>query len=190
MATDQIKPNDDGDKQELTPTPPTVDHFENVDDGYGVGSSDGLLTVVRPTVVNTWEGDLYELEASSGAGTINHVTVCAYCIYAIISGSPAPGKLKINCKSGATEVEGDEETLTTSFVLYSHQYDVNPDGGGAWGDDWSVIDDLQAGIELYSPYVSDKTPDSAQSFCTMVWVDVDYGVVGNPWWLYSMQRRQ
>jgi len=72
----------------------------------------------------------------------------------------------IHIKTNGVEYNGPEETLTTSYTIYSNQWDDNPQTGQAWT--WDEIDALQIGVGL-------RRPDTNESaLCTQVYVEVDF----------------
>ncbi len=110
--------------------------------------------------------DLYNLPASSGAGTINKVTVYARCRNDVTTTRTS---LKIALKTGGTLYEGSEIQVTTSYVNYWQEWANNPATGSAWT--WEQIDALQIGVTLR------QGAGASTMRCTQAYVEVDYTAV-------------
>lgn len=165
MATETLYISGAGDECNITNgnVASCPNHYICVDEE----SSDGDTTVVWETTA-AWLRDLYAVDNHSvGSGTINSVTIYAYLRTSINSANYG----KISIKSGGVAANSAAKSLTTSWALYSEQWATNPDGGGAWGSDWSVIDAIQAGVCLYS---NAAAKNATNGYCTQVYVVVDY----------------
>jgi len=158
-----LRPNAAGDESNINSQYPYDEdqtlHWNKVDEV----NQDGDSTFVVDAS-STYYRDLYALPSHSGSGTINSVTVHAYCR---VDDPPDVASLKVVCKTGGVVYEGSDEILTESFALYSKQWTNNP-GGGAWT--WEQIDALQIGIALKSSH----TEAGWSSRCTQVYVVVNY----------------
>ena len=173
MATETLRPNGAGDDTELEPYDGTT-NWQNVDEETPDGESTDNYNDT-----NNWLRDLYAIaDHSVGSGTINHVKVYAHCKF-FTSGTPENSQLKITIKSGEgagapdTISEGSEETLTTTWTNYSHQWDTNPKTGSAWT--WDEIDNLQAGVSLRA-----GGGDAYSADVTQVYVEVEYTLEATP----------
>jgi hypothetical protein len=149
-----LRPNAEGDELNLSQFPFTGQNYQKVDEAV----PDEDTTYVNQSFLS-WERDLYNLPASSGSGTINDITVYIRCREYTI------GYAKVVIKASGTVDEGDQESLTTSYVYYDETWNLNPDDSAAW--EWADIDALQIGVSLKS-----DTGDYAR--CTQVYVEVDY----------------
>lgn len=161
-SPETLRPNATGDEAVLTPYPDGgEENYEDVDE---VTTDEDTTYVTEDGAF--WGRDLYNIGASSMAsGTIDSVTVYARCK---VSQLADQASLKIACKSGSTIGEGDEETLTTSYVNYSKTWTLNPDTSSAWTV--SEINSLQVGVSLREPV----SVGGGNSRCTQVYVKVAY----------------
>jgi len=167
MAVETLRPNAAGDECliSLQTGAACPDHYLNVDEV----APDGHTTEVYTNAV-AYERDLYNIQDHSvGSGTINSVTVYAYCMRADIIDT-VQASLKIACKTGGVAYEDVERTLTAGWVYYSKVWAANP-GGGAWT--WAQIDALQVGVAMRR-----GTDVTSRSYCTQVYVEVDYTLPG------------
>lgn len=116
--------------------------------------------------------DIYGFpDHSSETGTINSVTVKAYC-KKVIKGTDANNvTFRPVVKISTTSYYGSSNNLTASTALYSNSWATNPATSSAWT--WTNIDDLLAGDELTSNYI-DKN-NNVSSYCYQLWVEVAYG---------------
>ena len=111
---------------------------------------------------------------SSETGTINSVTVKAYC-KKVIEGTDATNvTFRPALQISSTRYYGSSNNLTESTALYSNSWATNPDTSSAWS--WTDIDNLLAGDELTSHYTNKD--NSVNSYCYQLWVEVDYGASG------------
>jgi len=165
MSTETLRPSGVGSETNIDDEDPEFDtHWTLVDEV----SADDDTTCVK-TASATYLRDLYALADSSGSGTINSVKV--YVRARAGAGTPTQASMKICLKSGGTVGEDTEHTLTTdTWIDYDNTWTTNPDGDGAWGSDWSVIDALEVGVSLRQ----NNATSGQKSFCTQVWVVVDY----------------
>jgi len=177
MATETLRPNAAGDECNIFNEAGAAcpNHYQNVDED----PPDEYTTHVKGGEWGDpagWCRDLYNTEDSGvGAGTINHITVHAYCLADV--GVPTNTSLKIAIKSGTdngapdTVDESAEKTLTggITWTDYSNQWATNPATTNPWT--WEEIDRLQIGVALRS----NKFPTAGgDSICTQVYVVVDY----------------
>jgi hypothetical protein len=120
--------------------------------------------------------DIYGFpDHSSETGTINSVTVKAYCKKVIKGTSANNVMFRPVVKISTTSYYGSSNNLTASTALYSNSWATNPATSSAWT--WTNIDDLLAGDELTSNY-TDKS-NNVSSYCYQLWVEVDYGESGS-----------
>jgi hypothetical protein len=162
MATEILRPNGASDETNIASQEPSSgSHYEKVDEA----SPDDMATLVY-TNSASYQRDLYGIaDHSVGSGTINSVTVYAYC--KSNGATPAQTSLKLAVKSGATTDEGDEKTITDSWAYYSEQWTADPNTGAAWT--WSAIDAMQAGLSIRR-----ATSLGLQTLCSQVYIEVDY----------------
>ncbi len=153
-----LRPDGPGDETDLTigGTSPAPSNWESVDEA----TSDGDATYVEGGG-KKYATDLYSLANTSLTGEINSVAVYINCK----GTQPGVGACTRISTHGAAR-NGDEITLTTSYATYNTTYDINPETGEAWT--WDEINALQAGVALKRPTRGED------SWCTQVWVDVDY----------------
>ena len=174
MSIETLRPNAAGDECNITYEAGAAcpNHYQNVDEE----TPDEDSTEVHEDNYGTYIRDLYNIaDHAVGSGTINFIKVYARCR---AYGEPDQVSLKIAIKSGTgsgdpdTVSEGSEETVTTSFANYSHQWDTNPATSAAWT--WDEIDKLQAGIALRQ---AEHTAFGWATVCTQVYVEVDYTAI-------------
>jgi hypothetical protein len=167
--TETLRPNALGDEENINNASPDVDHYLNVDEA----TSDDDTSYVATGQVD-YLRDLYNLENHSvGSGTINYVKVYANARY---TGNVDRASLKLCVKSGTTVDESSEIQLTsTSYTLYSNQWNTNPDTASAWT--WSEVDSLQAGVSIRRPHSIETTP---RTRVTQVYIEVDYTTATAP----------
>ena len=116
------------------------------------------------------QSDIYGFpDHSSETGTINSVTVKAYC-KKVIKGTDANNvTFRPLVKISNTSYYGSANNLTATTALYSNSWATNPATSSAWS--WTGIDNLLAGDELTSHY-TDKN-NNVSSYCYQLWVEVD-----------------
>jgi len=140
--------------------PASGEHWDKVDEA----TSDGNSTYVE-TNSNTWQEDLYNIaDHSAGSGNISYVKVY---IVAASSETPTQANAYVHIKTNGVEYNGSQETTTTSYATYSHQWNNNPQTGEAWT--WDEIDALQIGVGLRRATAADK-----ETRCTQVYAEVAY----------------
>ena len=140
--------------------PASGEHWDKVDEA----TSDGNSTYVE-TNSNTWQEDLYNIaDHSAGSGNISYVKV--YMV-AASSETPTQANAYVHIKTNGVEYNGSQETTTTSYATYSHQWDTNPQTGEAWT--WDEIDALQIGVGLRRASAAEKATQ-----CTQVYAEVAY----------------
>lgn len=160
MATETLRPNAAGDTTDIpTQYPNSTFHWDKVDEV----SADGDTTYVESADSTTRYLDLYNLPASSGAGTINSIKVYAV---AKVTGGSSTGSLDIGFKTDEYSIYYTK-LATTSYATQSQQWNTNPDTESAWT--WEEIDDLQIGIRLRR-----GSEAGALTRCTQVYVEIDY----------------
>ena len=161
-ATENLRPESDGDVIQLTPNTGTnwdaVNEASSDGDGayvQGVGGTKGAT-----------QYDLYNLSDSSKTGTINSVTV-----YINAKSAYKTGTAKTVIKTGGSEDRGAANPIDDdieSYVTYSTPYTTNPIVGGAWT--WTQVNALQIGVEM----IDTNNSASTDLRCTQVWAVVDY----------------
>lgn len=125
------------------------------------GNPDEDATAVN-RAANSYATDVYSLEDPPGtSGSINNVTV-----YCRARKHQSQGSVRPTVYFNATEYNGAEQDLTTSFSDYSHEWATNPNTGSAWT--WSEINALQAGASIKGQN------SNFPAYCTQVWVEVSY----------------
>ena len=163
-ANETLRPNAAGDQTELEQTPSSGANWDKVDEV----TPDGDSTRVE-TGNYIFLEDLYNLPAhATGSGTINYVRI--YMVSKAAS-SPSYDSAYTYVKTNGTSYNGTIERLTQSYATYYYQWDDNPQSGNPWT--WSEIDNLQAGVGLQR-CVSTGGPSGRLSFCTQVYVEVNY----------------
>jgi len=159
-----LRPDEDGDYEQLAEDYFTLDNWQCVDD---TGSGDGSNTYVYDNDQNNYDTDTYRTENhGSASGTINSVTVYIRCER---SGSDTCHGRAI-LRMGSTNYYNSQTfNLASSWTLYSTTFYTNP-AGGAWT--WSAIDSLEYGVSLESGDTSGGGRSYAR--CTQVYVEVNY----------------
>jgi len=156
-----LRPTAAGDETNISSqNPATGAHWDKVDET----TSDDDSTYVY-TSSSGWEEDLYNIaDHSAGSGTITSVKVYMVCR---ADASPTQTSTYVHIKTGGTEYNGSQETVTTSYATYSYQWNTNPQTLDDWT--WDEIDALQIGVGLRQPTSGQETR------CTQVYVEVSYG---------------
>jgi len=145
--------------------PDVLHNFEQVDEAV----KDDDSTYVRAEIpADAYFRDLYNVGATSGSGTINKVTVKAYCKCAVM-GYGGGYKLSIKPSGGAVS-EDTPSNVGVSYELVSHEWATNPDDSEAW--EWADLADLQIGIALENENYGEGS--NAFTQCTQIWAEVDY----------------
>ena len=153
-----LRPNAAGDETNInTQEPVEGEHWDKVDEA--IADEDTTTVGNGFSDAGVWQRDLYNLPASGGSGTINFVKAYARCKKSV------GGSYKIAIKSGGVVGETGGAALTASFVTYSNQWGIPPEGG-SWT--WAKIDALQAGVSL------EAEGFGTAAICTQVYVEVDY----------------
>jgi hypothetical protein len=128
-------------------------------------TSDGDTSYVWGTVSGAYQKDTYATpDPATRPGTINKVIIKINCERSSGQGLFA----KTVVRTGGTDYEGIEITLTNSYVVYSTEYPTKP-GGGSWT--WADIDAMEIGVVLKSTLTGGKLHEAR---CTQVWAEVDY----------------
>ena len=160
--TEILRPNAAGDEARIAiQFPVSGEHWDKVAEE----SSDGDSTYVA-TSTTEWEEDLYNIADSTGSGTIYYVRV-----YMEVRSEDTPTQSSVyaHIKTGGIEYNGTEEMVTTSYAVYSYQWDFNPQTLADWT--WDEIDALQIGVGLRDAAKKDET------LCTQVYAEVDYTTI-------------
>lgn len=119
-----------------------------------------VTRVVRAS--NSYATDVYAMEdPATTTGSIDKVTVWCRAKRANNQGS-----LKPTIYTGGTEYNGTEQTLSASYVDYSHEWATNPNTSAAWT--WQEIKDLETGLAIKGQN------SSFPAYCTQVWLKVQY----------------
>ncbi len=159
--TETYRPNEDGDETNIKDQEPdSGEHWDKVDEV----TSDGDNTYVY-TEDKKWQEDLYyipDYPTQTVAGDIDNVEV-----YFVGKGTSVDqANAYAHIKTGGSEYDGTEETLTTDYDTYSYQWDTNPQTTVGWT--WDDIDALQIGIGLIQPEKGEFTR------CTQNYAEVDF----------------
>lgn len=164
-GTETLRPNAPGDETLIASQSPTKgEHWDKVDDV----TSDGGETRVF-TSATSWEEDLYHItDHSIGTGRINYVKV--YMVLRTEDVDATQTSAYAHIKTNGVEYNGTEETVTSSWAIYSYRWDSNPQNGAPWT--WAEIDNLQIGVGLRRPV---STPKS--TFFTQIYAEVSYGII-------------
>jgi hypothetical protein len=165
MATETLRPNAAGDETGIASQHPgSGAHWDKVDDE----TPDENTTYVYAQSA-TYQRDLYNLPASSipDGATINFIKVYFRCATWQTDGKT--GYAKASIKSDSTVTDGSENEVTGhiqgNFETFSEQWNTNPADSQAW--EKTDIDALQIGVSL-------KKGTSSITYCTQVYVEVDY----------------
>ncbi len=160
--TENFRPDSAGNETGIESQYPDLDeHWDKVADV----TSDDDATYIE-TSSNAWVEDLFnitDLDTQTAGGTINYVRVY---IVARATANSTQTNAYVHIKTNGLEDNGPTENLTTSYVTYSNQWNVNPQTDSAWT--WSEIDALQVGVGLRRPVVGEYAR------CTQVWAEVSF----------------
>ncbi len=160
--TENLLPDGVGNTTQLIPFPGTgEDNWEDIDDP--IDSPDDDTTRVQ-TEQTAYQKDTYATaNHTEGHGTITKVTVN---FRAVRSDNTTSGQAKAVIRTQATDYEGSEQVLTTSYADYSAEWTLNPNTSANWT--WNEVDALEAGVTL-------KREGTAGNVrCTQVYVEVTY----------------
>jgi hypothetical protein len=108
--------------------------------------------------------DLYNLPASTGSGSINHIKVYFRARgYGSFGGTEGYATIRTH----GSDYNGATQSIPTSYTTYSHQWANNPYTNQPWT--WSEIDALQIGT------VGRQTTAKGNQYrCTQVYVEIEY----------------
>lgn len=171
MTTETLRPNAAGDVTQLAPS--AAPNWECVNEAVANGDTD----YVQNATANTTLYDLYNIPDSAipVGSTINSVT-----IYWTAKKMAVPSTRAISgysyIKTEATEYQGTQTALTTSYVERNTAYALNPKTGLAWT--LAELNALQIGVLLGNNYLDDL--HFAYGICTQVYVVIDYTAGGAP----------
>jgi hypothetical protein len=185
MSVLTLRPNANSSSAQTNSSYNQTDNYSYVDEETK-NESDHLYAVTGSTD-NTYYSklDIYGFpNHTSESGTINKVTVKCYAKYTLEGTDTSSVYVNPAVKIGSTVYSGGNQTLTTSYALYSYDWTVNPATTAAWS--WTEIDDLLAGDTLTSHYTSNKNQRLA--FNCQLWVEVDYTEGGGKPHYYYLQQ--
>ncbi len=156
-----FRPHEDGDETDIDDQEPNSgEHWDKVDEV----TSDGDNTYVY-TENKKYREDLFHIPdhtTQTAAGDIGNVEV-----YMVSKGTVEnQANAYTHIKTGGSEYNGTEETVTTDYATYSYQWDTNLQTTVDWT--WDDIDALQIGIGLRRPDKDDSTR------CTQAYAEVDF----------------
>lgn len=137
MVTEQLDPNAAGTHAEMDPDPVRANYL-NV-----IGVNDATENVNVDTA--TWEKDTYNLDDSSGSGTISQIELFVRLFGSTVAGEAAEYVLITNSQEDTAPATTDLPLLPTNL---SKVYTTNPITSNAWT--WAEIDALEAGVRLYN----------------------------------------
>ncbi|MBA7609781.1 hypothetical protein ES703_16975 [subsurface metagenome] len=158
-----LRPNGAGDLTEIhVQEPDETFHWDKVDEV----TADGNSTMVYPNTYGSLK-DLYALPDNSGGGTINKITL-HFTVKSKHLNRDQWGLIKSDSTITRTEVK-DAFTDFGDNVWgeYTKEWVNNPADSETW--EWADINALQIGVELSGHIDTNYT-----SFCTQVYVEVDY----------------
>jgi hypothetical protein len=170
----------------LRPNSDVSNQQKSITDGNATSSYAFIDEETRSTDGNMAGGtvtgsftDIYGLpDHTSESGTINKVTIKAYCYMDLVGTIAEAVYFNPILKIGSTSYNGGDQSVTNasgSPTLYTYEWSSNP-AGGSWGSDWSVIDGLSAGNYLTKIYTDKNNQKIAK--CQQFWVEVTYGEGG------------
>jgi len=150
--TEYFDPDAAGDETLISEQyPASGEHWDKVSEE----SPDGDSTYVA-TTSNTWQEDLYHIEDHStqtAGGIINYVKI--YMVCRSTTDNVTQSSAYIHIKTNGGEHNNSAQTLTTSYVTYSYQWNKNPQTGEDWT--WTEIDALQIGAGIRTPNINEHT---------------------------------
>ena len=168
--TTTLRPNADGQSNQLAPYPAEVQHWQYVDEVNQNGDADFVYT----TNAAAWLNDTYDIPDPDLSGDINNITIY---LCGRDSGSGAGGtenEMKPVMHNGV-DTYYDSDTpieLTNSYVTSRWNYDTNPFTSVNWT--WSDITALEIGVALIGN-------NALNSNCTQVYVEVNYTPSSSPY---------
>jgi hypothetical protein len=134
-------------------------HYTEVDEE----TADTNTYVYDDSQGGAWKTDLYGLpNHTTEAGTINSVKIYIRCY-----GGHASDQCRTAIYSDSTQTNGTAHSPGATWTTYDETYTTNPADDQAWT--WTDIDNLQAGVGLYS-----YNNKNSNARCTQVYVEVDY----------------
>jgi hypothetical protein len=155
---EKLLPNAAGQYAEWgTVYPAGTEHWDANDDD----PPDDDLSYVQTSDTINWRKEAYNLQNSSGSGTINWIRVYVRARQTLLGTT----SMKTLIRTYSTDYESSSIALTTSYQDLYTQYGTNPYSGQAWT--WSEIDALQAGA-------SGISSGTINVRMTAVWVIVNY----------------
>jgi len=161
MAEEILRPNATGDEENIRNASPDVDHYLNVDEEVSDEYTTNLNENALPGY--TFYRDLYNLDATSGSGTINKITVSVV----LLNGTGFDSKYTIAVKTGGVVDESAQTVYApATWGTRSQEWAENPDTETAWT--WDDLDSLQAGVSLAAYGMG------GQMVVTQLYVVVDY----------------
>ena len=160
VETETLRPDAAGDETNIASQfPVTGAHWDKVAEETPDGDSTYVYTSNA-----AWQEDLYSIaDHSVGVSTINYVKAYMECR---AEASPTQTSAYAHIKTNGLEDNGSEETMTTGYATYSHQWNNNPQTLSDWT--WDEIDALQVGVGLREPASGQNTS------CTQVYAEVNY----------------
>jgi hypothetical protein len=161
MSTEILRPNANGDEINFTCFPNAGEaNWENVDEASADDSTTFNFVLATPTGIR----ELYNLQAHSGSGAINSIT-----IYYRLFSAYAEGTAKLCLKHEGTVYENaTTDTVVVDapyWYTFNKTYTVEPLYSQAW--EWSDIDALQIGVRL-------SNASSQGMRVTQIYLSVDY----------------
>jgi len=174
MSTLTLRPNAAGDETSITyQWPNSTYHWDKVDE---VTPDNDTYVFVE---ASSYKRDLYSLpDHTTESGTINSIKIYFRCH----SDDVTHCRAKPSLKSDSTVTDGTEITPTQGvWTTYSETWTTNPADSAAW--EWADIDALQIGVSLYG-----YADDGKGSFCTQVYVVVDYTMGFAPYYYLNANR--
>jgi trimeric autotransporter adhesin len=162
-ATVTLWPNGTGDTTGLSRFPGSGSNYERV---TSADADDTSYVQNSSSTVSSGLHDLYQLEDTSVAGTINSVTVTIVCR----ANSTANNRrtfVATKLKTNSTLYSGTETTqIPTTYTSYSTVYTTNPNTSSAWT--WTEVNNLQVGPNIRIQNTGNP------GRCTQVSATVDY----------------
>jgi hypothetical protein len=106
--------------------------------------------------------DVYNLQ-NPAATSCALFSVAVYCRARL---SQTQGEIMPTIYVNGVEYNGTTQSMTSSYAVYSHVWNTNPNSGAAWTI--SDITSIQAGVRMRGQN------SNFPAYCTQVWIEVAY----------------
>jgi len=171
MATETIRPNDNGDLSQCHGSDGNNTNNYQLVDESSANDADYVIGMGK------WTVDLYNIPSTAipAGSTINKITFYArFKDYGAVGNDYA----KFAYKSGGTVYYSSALNITDSFAEYSWEQTTNQKTSAAWTID--DINALQIGVALY--WEGGKSISAGM--CSQLWIIIDYTEAANSFFAF------